>query len=125
MSVELLIPPLLNSLVGYRVWFDATPDEGPPKDAYGRLTPFILLSVMGGQDQEYVDQTMGPMTNIRLQISVFHPTTAGVRPLMDAARDALLASVYTVGVLGSPVAVYDPARKLRGRFQQFSVWLPQ
>ena len=125
MSAELLIPPLLNSLVGDRVWFDATPDEGPPKDGYGRLMPFILLSIMGGQDQEYVDQTMGPMSNIRLQISAFHPTTAGVLPLIQACRDALLASVYTVGVLGSPVAVYDPARKLRGRFQQFSVWLPQ
>ena len=79
MSAELLIPPLLNSLVGDRVWYDATPDEGPPKDGYGRLMPFILLSVMGGQDQEYVDQTMGPMTNIRLRITAWTPATATVR----------------------------------------------
>jgi hypothetical protein len=125
MSAELLIPPLLNSLVANRVWYDATPDEGSTKDAGGKMMPFILLSVMGGQDQEYVEQTMGPMTNIRLQITAYHPSTAGVRPLMEAARDRLLASAYSVGVLGSPVAVYDPARKLRGRFQQFSVWLPQ
>lgn len=125
MTAEQLIPPLLNALVGDRVWFDATPDAGPGRDSNDKLLPFLLLSVMGGQDQEYVEQEMGTHTNMRLQITAYHPTSEGVRTLIDAARDALLASVYTVGVLGSPVAVYDPARKLRGRFQQFSVWLPQ
>jgi hypothetical protein len=124
MSAELLIPPLLNALVGDRVWFDATPDK-LPTDANAKVLPFLLLSIMGGQDQEYVEQEMGTHTNIRLQITAYVPDTASARPLIDAARDALLASAYTVGVYGSPVGVYDPARKLRGRFQQFSVWLPQ
>jgi len=124
MSAELLIPPLLNHLVGNRVWFDATPTK-LPTDSNGQIMPFIILSIMGGQDQEYVDQTMGSMTNIRLQVNAYSPDTASARPLIEAARDALLASAYSIGVLGSPVGVYDPARKLRGRFQQYSVWLPQ
>lgn len=124
MSAGTLIPPLLNSLVGDRVWFDATPDT-LPIDSNGKIMPFLLLSVMGGQDQEYVEQAMGSHTNVRLQINAFAPSTIAVETLIRQARDALLASAYSIGVLGSPVGVYDPARKLRGRFQQYSVWLPQ
>lgn len=124
MSAGTLIPPLLNSLVADRVWFDATPDV-LPTDNSGKIMPFLLLTVMGGQDQEYVEQEMGSHTNVRLQINAFAPSTVAVETLIRQARDRMLASAYSVGVYGSPVATYDPARKLRGRFQQFSVWLPQ
>ena len=123
MTPEELIPPLLNTLVNGRCWWDATPDE-LPVSAEGAILPFLLLVAMGGQDQEYVEQVMPGHTNMRLQIMAFDRSSIAARSLLDSARDRMLASEYSVGVLGSPVGTFDPARKLRGRFQQLSVWLP-
>ena len=125
MSVRSLVKPLLDPLVANRVWMDTTPDEGPGRDVSGNLNSFILLSVMGGEDAEYVDQTMGDKTHVRLQVSAFAPDTDTVETLIRAVRDSLLESAYSVGVYGSPVGTYDAARKLRVRFQQFSILLPQ
>ena len=124
MSIAALIPAVLNSLVENRVWFDATPDV-LPKDTYGRIKPFLLLTVVGGKDAEYVDQTMGNRTNVRLQVMAATPSAITSDQLIQQARDALLESDYTVGVYGSPVGTYDAPRKLYGRYQQFSVWIPQ
>lgn len=125
MNVETLIPSLLNSLVDGRVWFDTTPDDGPPRDSTGRFRDFIMVTVVGGEAAEYVDQTMPQMANRRVQIQAVSATSEGADALIRAARDRLLASGYTVSVYGSPVGTYDAARKLRGRFQQFSIWFPE
>lgn len=125
MKVESLIPEILNPLVGDRVWFDATPDDGPPRGANGAFLDFIIVTVVGGIQEEYVDQTMGKVANSRVQIHAVSATSQGASDLILAARDMLLASGYTVSVYGSPVGTYDAARKLRGRFQQFSIWFPE
>lgn len=124
MNIETIIPALLNSLVGDRVWQDATPDI-LPRDANNRILDFIIWTLVGGQDAEYVDQTMGTHANARVQIQVVSASGLRAATLIRQARDRLLASDYTVGVYGSPVGTYDAARKLRGRMQQFGIWYPQ
>ena len=124
MNIETIIPALLNSLVGDRVWQDATSDN-LPRDANDRILDFIIWTLVGGQDAEYVDQTMGTHANARVQIQVVSASGLQAATLIRQARDRLLASDYTVGVYGSPVGTYDAARKLRGRMQQFGIWYPQ
>lgn len=121
MNIESILPALLNSLVGGRVYESSTPDD-IVRDANDNILDFIIWTIGGGQDSEYVDQTMGSHTNARIQIIYFSRSgltaTTGIR----AVRDRLLASDYTVGVYGSPVGTYDTARKLKGRMQQFGIW---
>lgn len=124
MNIESILPTLLNSLVDGRVYESSTPDD-LVRDAEGNILDFIIWTMHGGQDSEYVDQAMGSHTNARIQIIYFSRSgllaTAGIR----AVRDRLLASDYTVGVYGSPVGTYDTARKLKGRMQQFGIWFPE
>ncbi len=121
MSIEVILPALLGPLVAGHVWFDATPDD-LPRLPDKSIAPFLILSVMGGEDAEYVEQVMGSHTHARLQVSAYCPGSGAVGILIKQVRDTLLASAYTVGVYGSPVGTYDAARKLRIRFQQFSIW---
>ena len=125
MTLPEIITDILGPLVGNRVWFNTTPDSGPTRDASGRFQDFIIASRVGGQDAEYVEQTMGTHTNARIQIHAVSAGSIGAELLIRAARDRLLASDYTVGVYGSPVGTYDAARKLHGNFQQFSIWYPE
>lgn len=125
MLLETIVPALLNSLVGNRVWESATPDGDLPRGVDGLILPFIIWTQNGGQDAEYVGQTMGSHSNARLQVIYFSPSGLTSETGIKAVRDRLLASDYTVGVYGSPVGTYDTARKLKGRMQQFSIWYPQ
>lgn len=124
MMLEDIVPALLNSLVDSRVWEGGTPSV-LPRDVNGEIAPFILWSANGGRDSEYVDQTMGSMSNSRLQIQVVSPSGADASALLKQARDKLLAAAYPVSVLGSPISTNDAARRLRGRLQHFSIWFPQ
>ena len=124
MTISEIIPQLLNSLVGGRVYQNATPKVLACNTA-GQILPFVLWSIMGGRDEEYVDQTMGDKSNARIQIQAIAPGSIDADTLIKDARDNLLASAYTVGVYGSPVGTYDAARELQGRLQQFSIWFSQ
>ena len=123
MSIEEIIPTLLNPLAGGRVYESATPDDLVRSGNV--IQDFIIWHIVGGQDAEYVDQTMGTHTNARVQIQAVSPSGKAASTLIRAIRDTLLASDYTVGVYGSPVGTYDAARKLKGRWQQFSIWSEQ
>lgn len=123
MTIEEIIAELLNPLVQGRVYEMATPDELARVDDV--IQDFILWHIAGGQDAEYVDQTMGTHSNARVQIQAVSPNKKRASALIKAVRDTLLASDYTVGVYGSPVGTYDAARKLRGRFQQYGIWYKQ
>lgn len=124
MTIDTIIPAILNSLVSNRVWQDATPDD-IPRDSKGVALPFVVWTLVGGQDAEYVGQTMGSHSNARVQITSVAAGSIAASNLCKQVRDKLLASAYTVGVYGSPLGTYDAARKLRGRIQQFSIWYPQ
>lgn len=124
MTIETILPALLNDLVSGRVWENATPDN-LPRDANSRILDFIIWTLVGGQEAEYVDQTIGSHANARVQIQVVSSSKIQARSLVEQVRDRLLASVYTVGVYGSPLGTYDAARKLTGRMQQFGIWYPR
>lgn len=123
MTISEIIPALLNDLVDGRVYQKNTPDD--LVRVGDRIQDFILWTLVGGQDAEYVDQTMGSHSNARVQINVVSPSSIAADVLIKAVRDRLLASAYTVGVYGSPVGTYDTARKLSGRLQQYGIWFPQ
>lgn len=125
MTLSELIPAILNPLVENRVWQDATPDDLPRSPTTDSILPFIIWNMMGGQDSEYVDQTMPSYSHARVQVHICAPSGIVIDRLARRAGKALLASTYTVGVLGSPVGTYDAARKLRGRRQLFSIWFRQ
>lgn len=121
-TISEIIPALLNTTFEGRVWQHSTPDV-LPRFSDDSILPFAIWNLMGGQEQEYVEQSPAPVKrNARIQVSVFAPSALVADLLILEARDALLASVYNVGVYGSPVGTYDVARKLVGRFQQFSIW---
>ena len=121
-----IITSILNPLVGGRAYIMATPDNlVRAAGANSAILPFFVWHKSGGSDVEYVDQTMGNMRHSRIQITTFSPSSIATERLATQARDALLNSGYTVGVYGSPVGAYDPARKLQGEFQQFSIHYPQ
>lgn len=122
-----IITTILNPVFGGRVYDKATPDNlvregGSPT---GRILDFVVWHKSGGQDTEFVDQTMPTKRHARIQLTVFSPSSIAAERALTAARDALLNSGYTVGVYGSPVGTYDTARKLQGEFQQFSIWYLQ
>lgn len=123
-TINEIMTAVFTDLVTGRVWEQATPDNLPRGNGGGFL-PFIVWNIMGGQDSEYVDQTMSEFSNARIQVHCLAPGAIVVDQLAKAARDTLLASAYTVGVLGSPVGTYDAERKLRGRRQLFSIWFRQ
>lgn len=124
MTISDIVPALLNSLVDSRVWESETPDELPR--SAGEILPFIIWTLHGGMDAEYVEQSPAPaFSNARVQIHVVARSGQLASQLMKAASDALLASSYTVGVYGSPVGTNDSARRLKGRRQQFSIWFQQ
>lgn len=118
-TIAEIVPALLNSLVGGRVYRQATPDN-LVRDKHG-IKDFILYTAPGGTDFEYVDQTSPQMSGTRLQIHAVSADPIGADTLIKAVRDRLLASAYTVGVNGSPLDTYDEARKLYGRLQHFSL----
>ena len=120
MHIETIIPTLLNSLFGGRVWELSTPDN-IPKGPDGEFLDFLIWDIRGGNDSEYVDQTMSDKTHARFQLAVFSRSGKTATDLLGQARDRLLASEYSVGVYGSPVGTYDSARKLKGRLQQFGI----
>lgn len=124
MTIDELIPSLLNTLVSSRVWQNATPDD-LPRDANRQIRDFIIWTHPGGQDSEYVDQTAPEFTNVRLQIEAASVDAIRASLLIKSVRDRLLASDYTVGVYGSPVGNYDAARKLHVKMQQFGIWFRQ
>lgn len=120
MNIEIIIPQLLNSLVSNRVYHAATPDNLVRTGNV--IQDFFIWTLAGGQDSEYVDQTFGSHSNVRIQLIAVSPSGLAAGNLIRAGRDRLLASDYTVGVYGSPVGTYDAARKLHGRRQQFGIW---
>lgn len=124
MELSEIIPTLLNPLVNGRVWYEQTPEVIPRTPAGDRFLDFVIWNLMGGQEVEYVGQTMGDKSNARIQIAVFSHSSIIADRLIRQVRDRLLASDYAVGVYGSPVGTYDTARGLRGRFQQYSIWYP-
>ena len=70
MNIESILPTLLNSLVGGRVYESSTPDD-IVRDANDNILDFIIWTIGGGQDSEYVDQTMGSHTNARIRSFTF------------------------------------------------------
>lgn len=121
MTLAEIIPSILNGLVEKRVWQMATPDN-LPRGTDGNILPFILWHRVGGQDSEFIDQTMPDKRHARIQVQSCAPGGIAADTLHEAVCQALLGSAYTVGVLGSPVGAYDDARKLHAPWQQFSIW---
>ena len=118
-----IIPLILNGLVDGRVWQLSTPDD-LPRDS-GGILPFIIWHRVGGQDGAFYDQTAPDHAHARVQIQCCARNAIVAERLERQCMQAMLASIYTVGVYGSPVGAYDAARKLHAPWRQFSIWFRQ
>lgn len=116
-----IIPSVLNALVDGRVYENATPMTLLRGDG-GVTLPFVLWFQIGGIDASYIDQTMGNKRNARIMVYSYSPDRIECRQLSEAVTQALLASIYTVTVYGSPVGAYDADRQLQGLKQPLSIW---
>lgn len=123
MDVEALVMTIVGPLVDGRLYWDTTPQGGPLKDDNGVYLPFIIGQIIGGMDQEYLDQSFPDHENVRLQLVSFSPSSLAATDLNRAARQALLSNYKPAGIVGSPTAIYDPRLLLRGRVQHFSLWV--
>lgn len=123
MNVEELVTTIIGPVVNGNLFWDTTPQSGPPKDVNGNYVPFCIAQVVGGADQEYVDQSLPDHENVRLQIASFSPSSLAATSLCRTVRETLLASYKPCGLVGSPVASWDPRLLLRGRIQHFSLWI--
>lgn len=122
MNVEEIVTTLLSPIVEGRLYWDTTPQSGPPKDANGAYLPFLIAQIVGGSDQEYLDQSLPDHENVRLQIVSFSPSSLVASALCRLTRTTLLGAFKPCGLVGSPVATYDPRLLLRGRVQHFNLW---
>lgn len=123
MDIEELITNIVAPLVDGRLYWDTTPQSGPPKAANGSYLSFCIAQGVGGSDQEYVDQSFPDHENVRLQIVSFSPSSLAASNLNRQVRTTLLANYKPAGIVGSPVWVYDPRLLLRGRLQHFNLWI--
>jgi len=123
MDVEALVKSIIGPLVDDRIYWDTTPQSGPPKDINGAYLPFVIAQLIGGTDQEYIDQSFPDHENVRLQTVSFSPSSLGATDLNRAVRAAILSNYKPAGIIGSAIATYDPRLMLRGRAQHFSLWI--
>ena len=123
MNIEELITSIISPLVNGRLYWDTTPQSGPPKDANGTYLPFCIAQLVGGMDATYIDQTFPDYEHYRVQVISYSPSSLAATTLNRTVRTTLLASYKPADIVGSPTAVYDPALLLRGRLQHFSIWI--
>lgn len=116
-----IIPSVLNALVDGRVYENATPMTLARGNG-GVTLPFILWFKSGGQDGTYIDQTRPDKRHARITVCSYSPDRIECEQLCEDVCNALLASIYTVGVYGSPVGAYDADRQLQGLKQPLSIW---
>ena len=123
MTIEELVTSIISPLVSGRLYWDTTPQGGPPKDGNGTYLPFCVAQLVGGVDEAYIDQTFPNYEHHRLQVISFAPSSIAASELNRTVRTTLLANYKPADIVGSPQATYDPALLLRGRLQHFSIWI--
>ena len=121
MTLAELIPSVLNPLFDGRVYQNKTP-QLLSRGTDGATLPFVVWLRMGGIDGTYIDQTAPNKRHARVQLTTYAVGDIVCEQLHEQVMLALLGSIYTVGVYGSPVGTYDADRNLTGERQQFSIW---
>lgn len=122
MNIEEVVTSAIAALVSGRMYWDTTPQSGPPKDVNGVYLPFCVAQLIGGMDETYIDQRFPDYEHHRLQVVAYSPSSLTASALIRIVRTTLLAALKPADIVGSPIAVYDPALLLRGRLQHFSIW---
>ncbi|KQW97136.1 hypothetical protein ASC94_10115 [Massilia sp. Root418] len=115
MSLEPQIFDALKHLVADQVYPDIGPDGVQP--------PYITYQQVGGDAVNYTEAALPGKRNARIQVNVWAATRLAASDLADQVEDAMrLTEALQTTVVGSRVSDYEPATKLRGTRQDFSVW---
>lgn len=118
MSFEAVIGERLRGLCAGRVW----PDFRPP--GVSQTLPFVTWQQVGGQVISFLEGGHPGMRNARIQVNTWDGTRLGANNLMRAIEVEILGTpALQATAIGALTATYDPAVKLYGARQDFSVWL--
>lgn len=118
MSFEAAIGERLRGLCAGRVW----PDFRPP--GVSQTLPFVTWQQVGGQVVSFLEGGHPGMRNARIQVNTWDASRLGANSLMRAIEVEILGTgALQATAIGALTAIYDPAVKLYGARQDFSVWL--
>lgn len=107
-----LVPPVLNALVGGRVFPDVAPE--------GTAEPWIVYGLAGGTPVVDLD---GPdeLAHSRLQIDVYSSDSAEAEVLMRGIVQALASTLRAIPI-GGPIALPEGDTRLIHVSQDFSLF---
>lgn len=115
MTVETIVYTALRVLVADRCYTDIAPDA-PVK-------PFIVYQAVGGDSINYTGPEIPDKSNTRMQVAIWADTRIQASTIAKQIEGIMRSHpTLQTTVLGQPVSDYDPATKLRGSRQDFSLW---
>lgn len=113
MSIETLLPPLLDPLADGRVY----PDEAPDLTQ----TPYVTWQQAGGRPFQYQEGGRADLREARVQFAVWAETRLAANNLMRAIDDVLVGTPVFAESLGELTAVRDETTGLYGARQDFYI----
>ncbi len=119
MSLIESITTLLTPVVGNKLFWDVTPDNGP-----GTTAGFIVAQEMGGKAGWYVEKKLPDHKHARLQLQIFHPRKLDADTLTKLVEKTICESDLVAEPYGAAVATYDETLKIYGYRQHFGIWYP-
>lgn len=125
MSIATAIIAILNPVLSNRIWFNTIPDN---LTAAQRSAPFMVVQLVGGRDDWYVENTIPDEVNGHYQFFIWGANYLEVEACSNQVRSALATTPYaphnihSIRPLGGPVDDYNEILKLHGKRQDFSIW---
>lgn len=115
MSIESIVGAALRALVANKAY--------PTVNNLGTAAPYIVYTRAGGSAPMFLERSRPSKENTRLQVACWADDELESVTLAKQAELALI-ELTTVDAkpLGAIVSTYDPATKLHGARQDFSVW---
>ena len=117
MSFETVINARLRALCDDRAWPDFRPPDVP------KVYPFCTYQQIGGQVFEFLENSHPGTRNARMQVNVWGTDRLTVNALMREIEEDFLGTELRASAIGALTSLYDPAVKLYGARQDFSVTL--
>ncbi|MGO4154343.1 DUF3168 domain-containing protein [Cupriavidus sp. YAF13] len=113
-SAHEVVAAALGGLVGGRIY--------PGVAQAGVARPYITYVGAGGQSVNVLGDDGPVIRNARIQVNVWSDTEAEALRLMNSAIAILVAPPIRAVSIGAPVDTPEPATKLYGSRQDFSIW---
>ena len=116
MVVEQILVNLLGPLVGGNVYWDEVELEDSKGD------PLIVLQIVGGATNWYVDNELPEYKAARLQVVVLATDAIVASNTMGAVDRAMASGVVICRPIGDISGRVDHTTQRREKIMQFSIW---